>query len=153
MSPEAGSQIALLFITTSHEDYAELSGILATSFVRVKSQWKPETCGSVGAALGLLRNRRIPIVLCEHTGDDSWKDLLEQTGEVPGGPYVIVTSRSADEQLWSQALNLGAYDVLATPFNEEEVRRVLSSAWARWTGTPEQGELVGEAPLVISAAP
>jgi DNA-binding NtrC family response regulator len=152
MSPEAGSQIALLFITTSHEDYAELAGIIAKSSMCLKSQWKPETCGSVGVALGLLRNQRIPIILCEHTGDDSWKDLLEQTGEVPGGPYVIVTSRIADEQLWSQALNLGAYDVLSTPFNPEEVARVLSSAWDRWTGVAERSEAVAEAALTVSGA-
>jgi DNA-binding NtrC family response regulator len=152
MLTEAGSPIALLFITTSHEDYAELSGILAESSVRLKSQWKPETCESVAAALRLLRDRRVPIVLCEHTGDDSWKQLLEQAGEVPGERYVIVTSRAADEQLWSQALNLGAYDVLSTPFNPEEVARVLGSAWARWSGTAERREPVREPSLAVSAA-
>jgi DNA-binding NtrC family response regulator len=133
MSPEANSQIALLFITTNPENYAGLAGILADSGVLVGSPWEPLSCGSVRSALHLMRKQQIPVILCEHsTGDDSWKDLLERSGECAEEPCVIVTSRLADEQLWSQALNLGAYDVLAMPFNPEEVRRVLDSAWARW---------------------
>jgi|SRR5215469_6425135 len=133
MSPEANSQITLLFITTDPQNYAGLSSILGGSGVRTESPWEPQSCGSVRSALRLMRKQQFPIILCEHSsGDDSWKDLLERSGEQPNGPCVIVTSRLADEQLWSQALNLGAYDVLAMPFNAEEVRRVLGSAWARW---------------------
>ncbi len=47
-------------------------------------------------------------------------------------PFLIVTSRLADEQLWAEALNLGAYDVLAKPFDAQEVNRTLSSAFFRW---------------------
>lgn len=124
---------ALLFITTNPENYARLAGILSDSGALMGFPWEPLPCGSVGDALRLMRKQQIPIVLCEHnTSDDSWKDLLERGGECADESCVIVTSRLADEQLWSQALNLGAYDVLAMPFNAEEVRRVLDSAWARW---------------------
>ena len=46
-------------------------------------------------------------------------------------PLLIVTSRFADERLWAEALNVGAYDVLAKPFERDEVNRVLTSAWVR----------------------
>jgi FixJ family two-component response regulator len=52
---------------------------------------------------------------------------------------LIVTSRLADEHLWAEALNLGAYDVLAKPFDQEEVIRVLSSAWLRKRSRNEIG--------------
>ena len=45
---------------------------------------------------------------------------------------LVVTARLADDQLWAQALNLGAYDVLAKPFDEQEVIRTLSLAWIHW---------------------
>jgi hypothetical protein len=35
-----------------------------------------------------------------------------------------VTSRLADERLWAEALNLGAWDVLAKPFDADEVIRI-----------------------------
>jgi DNA-binding response OmpR family regulator len=58
--------------------------------------------------------------------------LLAEVSTLPDAPLLIVTSRLADEQLWAEALNLGAYDVLAKPFDTEEVIRVLSLAWLHW---------------------
>ena len=62
------------------------------------------------------------------TGATSWRELLSQLGESGQPPCVIIASRLADEHLWAEALNLGAYDVLAKPFVAAEVTRVLSSA-------------------------
>ncbi len=47
-------------------------------------------------------------------------------------PNLIVTSRLADEGLWAEVLNLGGYDVLAQPFDAEEVYRVVFLAWDEW---------------------
>jgi hypothetical protein len=62
-------------------------------------------------------------VICERSlPDGEWKDLLGKT------PRLIVTSYAADESLWAEVLNLGGYDVLAQPFDEQEVRRVVALA-------------------------
>jgi DNA-binding response OmpR family regulator len=45
---------------------------------------------------------------------------------------LIVTSRLADEKLWAEALNLGAYDVLAKPFDRQELVRTANLAWLHW---------------------
>lgn len=47
---------------------------------------------------------------------------------MPSPPLLIVISRLADEHLWAEALNLGAYDVLAKPLNHTEIVRVLNLA-------------------------
>jgi len=57
--------------------------------------------------------------------DGDWLDVLHLTRELPGELKVIVTDVHADARFWSQVLNLGAYDVLARPFYEPEVRRIL----------------------------
>ena len=44
---------------------------------------------------------------------------------------VIVTDAQANARLWTEALNLGAYDLLAQPFYEPEVRRILHNACSR----------------------
>ncbi len=76
---------------------------------------------------------RFPVVVCERDlSPGSWKDLLEQTVLLPDPPLLIVTSKFADERLWAEALNLGAYDVLAKPFNCHEACRVVDSAWGYW---------------------
>jgi DNA-binding response OmpR family regulator len=72
----------------------------------------------------------IDIVICEcDLPDGSWRDLLRYAEEYSEPLILIVTSRLADEALWAEVLNLGGRDVLAKPFDEQEVRRVLASAW------------------------
>ena len=46
-------------------------------------------------------------------------------------PPVIVTARLADDYLWAEVLNEGGFDVLAQPFDREEVIRVISAATRR----------------------
>jgi DNA-binding response OmpR family regulator len=58
--------------------------------------------------------------------------MLDHAGCLPNPPLLIVTSRLADERLWAEALNLGAYDVLAKPFDKREVIRTVTAAWLHW---------------------
>ena len=78
----------------------------------------------------LHRESSIPIVLCD--GESGWREILDEFRTLPDPPFLIVTSRLADDRLWSEALNLGAYDVLAKPYDPDEVLRVLDLAWSRW---------------------
>ena len=88
-------------------------------------------CSGVEAAVSALRSSRVPVVLCDSQLD--WRQLLDLLRGLPEPPFLIVTSRLADDRLWSEALNLGAYDVLAKPFDSNEVTRVLAMAWMRWS--------------------
>jgi DNA-binding response OmpR family regulator len=65
--------------------------------------------------------------------------MLQQLRNMKDPPFLIVASPFADERLWAEALNVGAYDVLAKPFDANEVIRTLSSAWRRWRG--QHGQL------------
>ena len=58
--------------------------------------------------------------------------MLEHIDALPNAPSLIVASKLADERLWAKALNLGAWDVLAKPFNRSEVIRTVKSAWQHW---------------------
>ena len=60
---------------------------------------------------------------------DAAMDVIHHLQDAPA---VIVTSRLADNRLWAEALSLGAYDVLAKPFNPDEVLRTVSLAWRDW---------------------
>jgi DNA-binding response OmpR family regulator len=95
--------------------------------------WRLECCVDVETALPELRKGIVPIVLCDGDAEPSlWRQLLDHLRRLPNPPFLIVTSRLADDRLWSEALNLGAYDVLTKPFEGAEVSRVLSMAWLRW---------------------
>ena len=61
--------------------------------------------------------------------DGTWRDFLSLGKSVSDSPLVIVASGLADDRLWAEALNVGAYDVLTKPFRASEVFHSVSLAW------------------------
>ena len=61
--------------------------------------------------------------------DGTWLDLLQLTRELR--MKLVVTDPWADARFWAEVINLGGYDVLAQPFQETEVRRLIASATSR----------------------
>ena len=55
----------------------------------------------------------------------SWKDVLNEIHRMAAPPPLIVTDRLADERLWAEVLNLGAYDLISKPFVPREVLHVV----------------------------
>ncbi len=122
-----GSSAAVLAISAAHEDHCFLEGIFDDSTEVLHAD-------SLQAALDVLKDQNVPIVICERDlGQHTWKNVLETIACLPQPPLLIVASRLADEYLWSEALNLGAYDVLAKPFDVDEVVRTVDAARRRWT--------------------
>jgi len=74
-----------------------------------------------------LETLNYPVILSEADLEDGdWKDALQLARL--SGAELVVTHPWADASFWAEAINLGAYDVLAQPFQSTEVRRVLASA-------------------------
>jgi DNA-binding NtrC family response regulator len=79
-----------------------------------------------------LQQKDYDVVLTEAAlPDGQWLDVLHLARECPREMEVIVTDPHADARFWAEALNLGAYDLLAQPFYEPEVRRILYNACSR----------------------
>jgi len=90
-----------------------------------ETRWAVRPAHTVAEAADQLAANTAPVVICETPlPDGDWKDLLDKT------PRLIVTARHADDALWAEVLNLGGYDVLAQPFDEMEVSRVLAAVYA-----------------------
>ena len=127
--------VTILSVSPMEEDHVSLEAIFSRSewTAYTNCQWKLHSSHTLSSALGVLRQKRIPIVMCEgNLLPGTWKDLLERIQGLPQAPFLIVTSRLADCHLWAEALNLGAYDVLAKPFDKNEVVRIVSLAWLHW---------------------
>jgi DNA-binding NtrC family response regulator len=76
-----------------------------------------------------LRTQNYDVVLTEaELSDGKWLDVLHLVRDSPHAPHVIVTDKHADARFWAEALNLGAYDLLAQPFHPPEVQRILYNA-------------------------
>jgi DNA-binding response OmpR family regulator len=115
--------VGILHFTPVEADCARLRSILK------HPNWRLHWVRSCRDARTLINGRLIAIVLCDAMlPDGDWKQILEETRSAPEGPILIVSSHLADERLWAEVLNLGGWDVLATPFEAEEAARVLLSA-------------------------
>jgi DNA-binding response OmpR family regulator len=91
--------------------------------------WRLIRAGRLTQALRKTKSCPVGVILCERDlPDGNWKRLFDAVRDMAHAPRFIVTSRLADDRLWAEVLNLGGYDVLATPFIADEVCRVVSSA-------------------------
>jgi FixJ family two-component response regulator len=79
-----------------------------------------------------------------------WNDLLHEIQKMECPPPLIVADRLADHSLWAEVLNLGAYDLLAKPFNAEEVHHAVSTACRRTENEQERNAATSAKPRLMS---
>ena len=130
-SDDAGN-VVVLSIGPTEEDHTALKRILSRpeSTPSTATRWAIYRAFCLESALRVLRENPVAIVLSERDlVPGTWKDVLAETSNLSDPPLLIVSSRLADEYLWAEALNLGAYDVLAKPFDADEVTRLFRLAW------------------------
>jgi DNA-binding response OmpR family regulator len=125
-SPEietGDATITVLSVSPLQDDHDALEWLLN------RRQWQIRKAFTFSSAVALLQKTRVSVVVCERDLEPgTWRDMMDHLRLLPQPPYLIVTSRLADECLWAEALNVGAYDVLAKPFDDTEVLRSLSLA-------------------------
>lgn len=80
-------------------------------------------------ALDCLGKNPVQVVIAE-SGLPSWnwKRILSDLRRLAPAPQLVVTSRTADDYLWAEVLNVGGYDVLPQPLQRDEVERVVAAA-------------------------
>lgn len=125
--------VNVLLISPFDEDHQHLRDILK------HSKWQQHGAWTQTEAFEFLRENVAPVVICESDlPDGTWQDVLAHLGRMPHPPLLVVTSRTADERLWSEVLNLGGYNVLAKPLNMKEVFHVAGLAWLLWKRRSER---------------
>ncbi len=114
-------------------------GLISLLDVLKHTRWAVYWFGTCALALNKLRAVSAPVVLCDLNTLEGggWRDMLAAVSTLPEKPRLIVTARHADE-IWAEALNLGAYDVLAKPFDADEVVRTIGLAYKSWMAAHDQ---------------
>ena len=122
-------RIGVLFVSPYQDDAMVLSSMLGSLPVPL------EHVADVQHARATIQAEPHQVILSEAMlPDGTWRDVLDIAGSVLPRPAVIVTDAMADARFWTEALNLGAYDLIAQPFATTEVRRILSYACSRQSG-------------------
>jgi DNA-binding NtrC family response regulator len=116
-----------LVVSPNDDDHWNLIHILQPAGWSVD---RARTCAEAIQALEIARAR---VVITEvNLPDGNWKTLLSRLTRLAAPPRMVVTSRMANERLWSEVLSMGGFDVLAQPFWAGEVLRSVNSASRHW---------------------
>jgi len=101
---------------TSREDQGRLRGILRFP------EWKVQVVQSLRSLSAAVKTCSGCVVIAGTRLRDgrSWKDVLDDMEGLWNRPQLIVADRLASEALWAEVLNLGAYDLLATPSSRQK---------------------------------
>jgi len=124
---QAAARVNVLAILPSPEDQTSLTQIFR------HSHWGLHFADALGRAGPAIDELAVGVVISHSKLPDAgWQDVLQELQFRPLEPVLIVASRLADDGLWAEVLNLGGYDVLAIPFQTQEVIRSVSLAWRHW---------------------
>ncbi len=130
LAPLPENPQSVLLVSPRNEDHDSLKSIFRGS------RWQVQGARTAAEGLKMVHRNHteISVVICERSlPDGDWKLLLAELDNLMVRPSLIVCSRLADERLWVEVLNLGAFDLLlCAPFVPEEVLRVTESAWSAW---------------------
>ena len=125
---DGGTLPVVLSVSGDDADHASIRNALSPISCRVV------TAGTWAGAVQSLTDVCVSVVICESdVPDGTWRDVLNCLPGRTEMPAVIVTSPRADDKLWAEVLNVGGFDVVAKPFDTDELRHVLLTACLRTT--------------------
>jgi hypothetical protein len=95
--------------------------------------WVLNATYNCAEAVAFMRQSSNPVVICERDlREGNWKTGLQACAAMPAPPRLLVSSRLVDSKLLDEALELGAYSVVASPLNSREIEVRVQLAWHSW---------------------
>ena len=93
---------------------------------------EPVFVSSMREARALLASGPVGLVVCESSFvDGSYRDLLPVARAARGDVPVVVASRNDNPEEYLEAMKLGAFDFVASPFSRTELDRIVHNALNR----------------------
>jgi DNA-binding NtrC family response regulator len=140
-------KVRVLAVSPFESDHTILTHIFG------HTAWELDSVHTLREALARMEESPSPVVLCEENlADGDWKDLLAISAQQTGPCCVIVMSENADERLWAEVLNIGAYDVLAKPLHSKEIFNSIGQAWRHSMNCRKSVERATPLPIGATAA-
>jgi CheY-like chemotaxis protein len=110
---------AIVFVSASADDAHVLRSIAEPH------GWIVVNVPDLTGARNVIEKLRPLLIVCDThiEGPGCWRDLA--LDGISAGSALIVASRHADDELWSEVLNLGGLDLLDEPFSVDAVERAI----------------------------
>ena len=95
------------------------------------SHWSvdPICCSSIKEARTLLPNARPSLIFCEESlADGTYRDLLRDLSKSAKTHLVVMSPQPDQNEIYNEALNLGAFDMIASPCRRSDVQWIAIRA-------------------------
>jgi len=124
----SGEPVKLVAITQNPDDAETLRQIAA------RCGWTIAIVDSSVAAILSLNDQPTPLVICDRDlSGEAWRDVLAKIAALPRAVCVLLASSVVDDYLWNDVIRHHGYDVVAKPFQPDELHRLVTFAWS-WRG-------------------
>jgi DNA-binding NtrC family response regulator len=115
--------IPILVVSSEFKNRYALKEILS------REGWKTISASTVGECEEVLANQKTDLVFCDRgLTDGSYRDILAIARSLGRNARLVVTSRLADWGEYLEALQDGAFDLIASPSQKADVVRVINQA-------------------------
>jgi DNA-binding NtrC family response regulator len=95
------------------------------------SHWglEPTCCSSFQQARSLLPDETLSLIFCEdRLADGTYRDLLRGFGKPLKTRFVVISPAPELEAAYNEALQLGAFDMIASPCSKSDVQWMIIRA-------------------------
>ena len=97
------------------------------------TQWMPIQAANWTDLFRLARQVGAPVVLYDRDLPGlEWQKAIARLVRASSTPCLILLSDVSDPYLWDELVQHGGFDVLARPFQREEVLAMLDFAYTHW---------------------
>lgn len=115
--------IPILIVSSEPRNLTSLRDILD------REGWNTICASAVGECEEVLANQNVDLVFCDRgLADGTYHDILAMTRLKRPRVRLVVTSRLADWEEYLEALDQGAFDLIASPSQPAEILRVIHQA-------------------------
>ena len=119
--------VSVLLVSPCAEDHELLESLFAHTF------WRLHHALSCAEARSLMGRLPVSVIVTEKSlPDGDWTHMLAAAKSCAAPPKLVGTYRFSESHSVDEMLEAGAYDTLAKPFQDNEVRQVISFAWLKW---------------------
>ena len=121
--PAPKERIKILGVSMLPEDRISLE------WLAKQHDWELRFVGSAREGFRLASQIHFELILCDRNQPGHpWREVMEGLASRAPGSCVLLISPVKDDQLWSDVLQRGGYDILIRPLREKAVLRSIDAA-------------------------
>jgi len=116
-------RFSCVYLTSSSRAAALVSTLVASAQIQIHS------ANTLGNAKARLQATKARVMLTDVTFErGGWEDAVRMAARLSFRAALVLVSPFADQRLWIDALECGAYDLILEPFHAEELSWILENA-------------------------